>query len=140
MKCGKDPNAQSNAHAAASPGPASASRDDTLKDKCYALCKQPKKTPKCGRCTHKQQCAEGFCCPFVKLCLVKGGTKDKCGNYQKLAANCNGCGKTASNPEDPTCKCSNKDWPQNWLGKCNNGVGDQWVQMCGSYIESPRMK
>lgn len=109
-------------------------------DKCYALCLPNLKTKVCGVCTHKQQCESGaYCCPYLKRCLKKGGTKDKCGNYQKLSANCKGCGKTAKSPEDPTCTCTHADWPKKWLGKCTNSPAQYW-KMCGDVITSPSMK
>jgi len=75
--------------------------------------KKPECTPKksigqCERCLSSDQCKEGFCCPFMKLCVPTSTTPCP-------AAHSAGCQPPCYDDMDPnSCTCRNKDFPGKW--------------------------
>lgn len=64
----------------------------------------------CGECQTGDQCAAGFCCPYMKKCVASSST----GCYYPIA-NCRPmCYDSAA--AAGTCSCQNSDWPNNWAG------------------------
>ena len=71
-------------------------------------CRPKKSVGQCERCLSSDQCKEGFCCPYMKLCVPTGTTPCP-------AARAAGCQPPCYDDMDPnTCTCKNKDFPGKW--------------------------
>ena len=79
----------------------------------FAGCTPKKSVEECGRCINKDQCMEGYCCPYLRLCVPDGATK--CSGYADCKPSCFDymdqekctCKKAPNYPKDwaaPTCE------------------------------------
>jgi len=77
-------------------------------------CTPKKSVEQCGRCINKDQCIEGFCCPFLRLCVPNGSTP--CSGY----AGCNPACRDSMDQEKCTCKKA-PNYPKDWAAPtCDN--------------------
>lgn len=89
----------------------------------YENCVPAHSVDECERCTHNEQCAEGFyCCPYMKLCVE--GVDTQC--PARSAAVCSNCiERFTPNPEECESSCENPAFPRTWLPECRSG---RWIR------------
>ena len=77
-------------------------------------CTLKKSVDKCERCTSSDQCKgdiygrPGFCCPYLRLCLLTSRTR--CSS--SLGASCEP--RCKDDMDQSSCACSHPDFPDNW--------------------------
>ena len=79
-----------------------------LSNSCSGGCTPDKSVGQCERCLDKDQCKDGFCCPFMKLCVPTSSTRCPA----NLAANCRP--SCFDNMDQNLCNCTNTDFPAEW--------------------------
>ena len=80
--------------------------EDTSDIKSEADCTPKKSVGTCGRCLSGDQCIEGFCCPYMKVCVKSSSTG--CGEAAQCIPLCR------DNMEQSECNCKVKDFPEKW--------------------------
>ena len=80
--------------------------EDTSDIKSEADCTPKKSVGTCGRCLSGDQCIEGFCCPYMKVCVKSSSTS--CGEAARCIPVCR------DNMEQSECNCKVKDFPEKW--------------------------
>lgn len=74
-------------------------------------CTPVKSVAKCGKCMGTDQCASGYCCPYMKKCVEDANT----GCYYPIASCRPMCHKSTI-ADSKGCSCSSEDFPSNWVG------------------------
>ena len=73
-------------------------------------CTPKKSVAQCERCINGDQCIEGFCCPYMKLCIPSSTTR--CWGPIDKFADCTP--RCYDNMDQNSCSCSNSDFPEKW--------------------------
>ena len=81
--------------------------EETSDVKAVSDCTPKKSVGTCKKCLTGDQCIDGFCCPFMKVCVKSSSTA--CG--QPIAQCIPVCRDSMDQKE---CKCMNKDFPEKW--------------------------
>jgi len=76
-------------------------------------CVAAKSVTRCGKCMGTDQCASGYCCPYMKKCVETSSTS--C--YYPIADCRPMCHKSTIADSVQDCShCKNADFPSNWAG------------------------
>ena len=83
------------------------------------VCTPKKSIANCKKCINSDQCKDGYCCPFHKICFPN--PKFDCSKAMtKSSAKCsNGC-KDGENQN--ICSCDNENFPSKWPEATCKGI------------------
>ena len=89
------------------PAPTSAPTSAPTAVPTMKSCQEPKSVEQCQRCLVSDQCKEGYCCPYMKLCVPSSttGCRGPIANCRPMCYD--------SKVGTSACTCSNADWQAN---------------------------
>jgi len=97
-------------------------------------CTPKKSLSTCQNCFTKEQCKEGYCCPYMKKCVLSKET-----SCSHPIARCSP--RCYDNMDPQSCTgCSNPDFPDNWAKPTCQGAGYTLLGdgICGEGCNSQR--
>ena len=80
-------------------------------------CVPKKSLEKCDKCIKSDQCKVGYCCPYIKKCILD--TKTLC--YPPTADCSPAC---SDHLDENSCTCKNSDFPNKWAKPTCTGI---WI-------------
>ena len=78
------------------------------------ICTPKTSVGKCNQCVNKNQCIDGFCCPYMRLCVLSSSMP-----CSTPAAKCRPM--CFDEMDQSSCTCENKDFPLKWAGPTCEG-------------------
>ena len=72
----------------------------------FTGCTPKKSVGQCGRCINKDQCIEGFCCPFLRKCVPDSSTP--CSGIAACRPSC------YDSMDQESCTCKFPGYPHEW--------------------------
>ena len=101
-----------------------------------ADCTPKKSVGNCEKCLSEDQCIEGYCCPFMKVCVKTSSTT--CYTSAQCTSACR------DNMDQSECICSDKNFPEKWAkptcGGTSHGGGNVSFQLVVKIIVAQKKK
>jgi len=84
-----------------------------------ADCTPKKSVGNCGKCFSGDQCIEGYCCPFMRVCVETSTTTCRADETAQCTSACR------DNMDQNECICGNKSFPEKWAKPtCGGSTGE----------------